>query len=311
MTRTPNLRELCFLGAARLDRALGLPWMKRRFRRKLGYAPDIAAPRTFNEKIQWRKLHDRNPDFPVIANKHLCRAYVADRLGQAAAEKLLVPVLQHCRTAEEIDFDALPEAYALKATHGSGMNLIVTRRDEVDRDEIRRTCRRWLRTPFKPWSQQWFYNVTPRSLIVEPLLCAPDGTLDEISAYVFNGKARFLRYFRTVDFADGKRGRAAVSLWPDGRPAGFENPNRPALENPQIPPYLPELVAAAEQVARDLDFVRVDFYCLPDRFWLGELTLTPANGTLTLTPASTDLMLGDFWTLPAASAPPARRARAA
>ena len=37
------------------------PYLKAYFRAKLGYPLDLDNPKTYNEKLQWMKLHYHNP----------------------------------------------------------------------------------------------------------------------------------------------------------------------------------------------------------------------------------------------------------
>ena len=55
--------------ATDIDRLRGFPTLRRRFHRNHGYDPNLSDPRTFNEKLQWRKLYDHNPLFPVLMDK--------------------------------------------------------------------------------------------------------------------------------------------------------------------------------------------------------------------------------------------------
>ena len=44
-------------------------YMKMCFKVKLRYEPDFEHPKTFNEKIQWSKLHYHNPDDHLHARR--------------------------------------------------------------------------------------------------------------------------------------------------------------------------------------------------------------------------------------------------
>lgn len=80
-------------------------YLKLCFKEKIGRWPDLKNPRTFNEKIQWLKLHDRNPLYTQLVDKYEVRKYIAETIG----EKYLIPLLGVWDSFDEIDFDKLAE----------------------------------------------------------------------------------------------------------------------------------------------------------------------------------------------------------
>jgi hypothetical protein len=47
------------------------------FLRKMGYRINFRNPQSFNEKLNWMKLFDRNPFYSQISDKYLLRNYVS------------------------------------------------------------------------------------------------------------------------------------------------------------------------------------------------------------------------------------------
>ena len=70
----------------------------------MGYEIDWKHPKTFNEKLQWLKLYNRNPLYTVLADKYNVKAWVADKIG----EQYLIPSLAFYHSVDEIDLDKLP-----------------------------------------------------------------------------------------------------------------------------------------------------------------------------------------------------------
>ncbi|MGI6575368.1 MAG: hypothetical protein ACOX3A_05915 [bacterium] len=54
----------------KIDKFTNYSLTKWRFKKKLGYELNLQNPRTFNEKIVWKKLNDRNPLLPIVADKY-------------------------------------------------------------------------------------------------------------------------------------------------------------------------------------------------------------------------------------------------
>ena len=52
--------------------------LKLMFRLKQGYSLNLEDPQTFNEKIQWIKLYDKNPLMAKCSDKYLVRNYIKE-----------------------------------------------------------------------------------------------------------------------------------------------------------------------------------------------------------------------------------------
>ena len=103
-----------------------------KFYKNFGRFPNLKSPITFSEKIQWLKLHDRNPLYTTMVDKYEAKKYVADIIG----EEYIIPTLGVWDKAEDIDFDALPDQFVLKATHDSGRVIICRDKSTLDRNWI-------------------------------------------------------------------------------------------------------------------------------------------------------------------------------
>jgi len=76
-------------------------YLKRQFRKVFGYHLDLNNPKTFNEKLQWLKLHDRNPEYQKLVDKYEVRKYVKETIG----EEYLVPLIGIYDDPEDIYFN--------------------------------------------------------------------------------------------------------------------------------------------------------------------------------------------------------------
>ena len=98
---------------------------KSRFNKKL----NLNDPQTFNEKLQWLKLYDRNPLYTTLVDKYAVRQYIADTIG----EEYLIPLIGGpWKSFDEIDFKALPNQFVLKCTHDSGGIIICKDKNKFD-----------------------------------------------------------------------------------------------------------------------------------------------------------------------------------
>ncbi len=187
----------------------------------------VEQPRTMTDKIHWLKLYDSTPLKGRLADKYLVRQWVAQTVG----EEYLVPLLGVWDSPEEIDFDALPESFFLKATHGSGWNIAVASKADLDQEEARRRLGTWLglRQAMKGGFELHYEYCEPR-IVCEPYLRDATGGLRDYKFMVFDGSVQFVF---TVDRLPGRTQRG--TYLPDWTRAPFEYTCE-AVRAPDVPP---------------------------------------------------------------------------
>lgn len=239
---------------------------------------NLAEPRLFTEWVQHRKLFDRDRRLPMFADKVLIKDWVAQRLGA----EWVIPTLWHGQT-----LPAAPPArgpLVVKARHGCGHNAFV--RDRRDWDAARSRARRWTARRYGYWLDEWAYADVPRGLLVEPFVGTGRALPIDYKCYVFGGR---------VEFVEVHLGRGDAHRWivmdRDWRrvssPSADPDPARPAT--------LDRIVAAAETLGRDHEFLRGDFYEVGGRPLFGELTVYPGSGLRRVSPPALDRVMGDHW----------------
>jgi hypothetical protein len=278
---------------ALLDRALGYPLEKRNFRKNHGYELDLNNPQSFNQKICWKKIHDRNPLLPVLADKYKVRDYITSTLGKPVADQVLIPLLVATDDPDSLSFDRLPDSFVIKSSHGSGCNLLVHDKRTLDRSQVVARCRSWLKTSYGVRAHEWAYQHASKKILVEPMLKNRDGSIpSDYKCSMFHGKCgiiqvdfdRFEAHTRSLYDPQWNKIDAQWK-WPRG--GDVPRPER-----------LDEMLRLAEILAGSLDFVRVDFYLVDGRLFVGELTHYPERGRGRFTPREFDFELGRLWSLP-------------
>lgn len=269
-------------------------------------------PRTFNDKVRYKMIRDHRPLIVTFADKAAVRGYIAERVG---AEHLPVAYGVLSDPAELAALQ-LPEQYIVKPTHGSGAVLAVTpdappdaelpdpggpwvcrmvRPDAVDPARLEALCAGWLeRLHGHGPNEEWAYSLIPRRILVEELLTGADGGIPEdYKLFVFHGRCHYVqvdtgRFDRhTQDFFSPAWQHLALN---GGLPQAAATPARPDR--------LSDMISIAERLGRDTDFVRVDFYLVPGRIIVGELTNYPAGGHSPFDPPSFNAEFGSHWTVP-------------
>lgn len=262
---------------------------KKRFYKRLGYKLNLQNPRSFNEKIVWKKIYDRNSLLPITADKHKVRQYLKDTLGEEKANEILIPLLYVTDNPETIPFEELPSNFIIKANHGSGTNIIVEN-GNYNKDEIIKECKKWLRSPYGLNKIEWAYQGIERRIIVERLLKDEEGKLPkDYKFFVFHGKCRLIQ----VDF--DRHEKHSQSFY--NRQWGYLNLKRtkPKGKIEKAPKNYIKMLEIVENLGKKFDFVRIDLYSLNNKIFFGEITHYPAAGIKPFIPQIFDFELGKHW----------------
>jgi hypothetical protein len=260
----------------------------RQFTESHGFPPDLEDPKTWSEKIQWMKLFDHDPLYVRCSDKYRMRDYVTETVG----DRYLVPLLGVYTDAREIDFDALPTGFVIKANHGCGWNLFIRdKKTDLDRRAVVSRCNKWLAKNYYVNHREWQYKQIVPRLVVEELMLDNEGNVPaDFKVHCFDhgrgdvvigvDRGRFARHTR--DHYDQHWNRIDLRFAFDQSEQGTERPE-----------LLEEMVALARQLAQPFRYVRVDLYSLRARVYVGELTLTPGSGYDRFVPETMDRDWGD------------------
>lgn len=265
-------------GAARTHWVLSRDWTR-------------GVPVTFTEKLRYKLIHDRRPLVRVFSDKIASRDYVAALRPELQLPKLLGVFTQ----LEDLMRAIPPQPWVMKGSHGSGMVLVAAKPGAAPRSEIERRAREWLHTDYALRYWEWHYFRLPKRVIFEEYLGDENGVPpDDYKIFVIHQKVRLI----TVDrgrFGTHTRNlfRADWSPIPSGKGCA-----KPAAVPPARPERLDDMIAAAESLGRDTDFVRVDLYAVRGEIYFGELTHTPAAADRNFDDPALDHELGSYWQLP-------------
>jgi hypothetical protein len=257
------------------------------FEKRLGYKPDLENPRTFNEKINWRKLYDRRDIFVTFADRIKVRKYVEERIGKEP----LIKILQIVDSPKKIDYPSLPKSFIIKANHGSGWLKIVYNKDKIITEEINDYFLKILRTDYYSVGREWCYRGIPRCLIIEELLLDENGNLPyDYKFFCFDGEVRFL----AIDFDRFKNHRRNI-YDAQFRKIDLEYIYSNYKKRVEIPGNFSQLKRIASILSKGIDFIRVDLYSINNKIYFGELTNYPGNGFITFNPKKFDTIFGEYW----------------
>ena len=265
-------------------------YLKLKFRLHMNKWMDFDNPQTFNEKLQWLKLNDRNPLYVSMVDKVDTKKYVASIIG----EEHIIPTLGVYNSFEEIDFDKLPNQFVLKCSHDSGGVIICKDKSQLDMDNARKVLSNGLKRNYYYQTREWPYkNVKPR-IIAEQFMVDESGIeLKDYKYYCFDGKVKMMfvatgrPYDTRFDFFDTNFNHLPVKQgydWADkpiSKPLGFD-----------------EMISLAEKLSKNIPHVRIDFYDINGQIYFGEMTFFDSSGWTPLEPVEWDYKMGSWINLP-------------
>ena len=269
----------------------------------IGKIPNLKAPETFNEKLNWLKLHHRKPIYTTLVDKYALKEWVSNKVGK----QYVIPTLGVWNKFEEIDFDKLPNQFVLKCTHDSAGLVICKDKSKLDIKQIQKKINNCLKRNFFYIAREWPYkNVKPR-IIAEKYMedSGPeenssstseqitDLTLTDYKFFCFNGKPRVM--YISKDHAN--------EPFTDYFDMDFNHLNIQTKDpNAKIPPKCPskfkDMMNLATTLSENIPFVRVDFYCIKGKIYIGEMTFYPNGGFCQAKPIEWESKMGKWIKLP-------------
>jgi hypothetical protein len=283
--------RLCKITNCQLDRLLNYKIEMQKFYLKKGYKLNLREPKSFCEKVIWKKIYDRNPLLQVTADKYRVRYYIKDVLGKDRAEEILVTLLYVTDDPENIPFEKLKGSYIVKPNHMSGAYFIVNKHPE-ERDKIVAMCKKWLTSSYGLDKNEWAYQNTKRKIIIEKLLLDENGDIpDDYKLFMFHGKCRLIQHCYGR-LSEGKMKNDLYS--PKWEHLDVKYKDRQGSPKPK-PVNLKDMITIAEDLSKPFDFIRVDFYSVSGKIYIGELTHYPGSGKNKIDPVEFDFELGSYW----------------
>jgi len=254
--------------------------------RQFGRIPNLADPKTFNEKILHRMLYDRDPRMPSLVDKIAAKEAMAARFGNG----FIIPTLATLEDERDVDFSNLPYPCVIKAAHSSGMNMFLSKRPE-DEGEARCQLRRYLSYDHSSLYEEWAYSKVPHRLLVEPFIDGGEHGLVDYKFHTCGGRV----YAIQVDLDRHTVHRRCVfdRSW-SRMPVEMTFP----LYSGTIPPpgTLADMINYAELIGKEFSYLRVDLYEIAGVVKFGEVTFYPGAGVIeTFDPPEFNEAFGAAW----------------
>jgi hypothetical protein len=283
-------KDYRFLAKAKMgiyDSMYDEEYLKRFFKACLGRDLNLVSPKSYNEKLQWLKLHDRSPKYVIMVDKYKVRDYITKMLG----EEYLIPLLGVWEDPSDINFDALPNQFVLKCNHNSGLGMCICKdKSTLNIKHTRKKLKKGIEQDYYLFEREWPYKDVPRKIIAERYM----GQIDDYKFFCFNGvidsvmvcKERDKGYPKFI-FYDKDWNRLYYQYYEPSKEYEEKKPEK-----------YDEMKKIAEKLSKGYPHIRVDLYLIDNHVYFGELTLYNQSGFDTDITYETDLMWGEKLILP-------------
>lgn len=265
-------------------------YLSREFRLNLGRKINWNNPQTFNEKLQWLKIYDRDSVYTTMADKIEAKKYVASIIG----EEYIIPTLGVWDRFDDIDFAQLPDQFVLKCNHDSGGLVIVRDKYNFDRKYARRLIESSLKRKYFYIHREWPYkNIRPR-IVAEKYVEDEKGSLRDYKFFNFEGKPKFLYVSEGLE----DHTTAKISFFDlKGHKLPFKRSDFKTFDKDiKLPDNFNHMLFLNGKLAEKIGntFVRIDFYCINDKVYFSEITFFPCAGLIPFEPMEWDFKLGEL-----------------
>lgn len=259
------------------------------YKKATGRNLNLANPKRYTEKLQWLKLFWRDDRATICANKYTVKKYL-ENLGYGY---LLNDTIAYYTNVDDIEVDMLPERFVLKGTHGSGWNLIVKDKSQVNWRIWKAIMRSWMQQDLSWYGREWVYRNQPHGIIIERYLEDDSGELRDYKIICSNGNPLFMQI-------DENRATNHKRIYVDqnGTPIPMDDDQESRHPSVVFGENQKEMFRLAGELSKPFPFVRTDFYECNGRLYFGELTFFGASGFFKFEPDKWDYIWGKKIILP-------------
>ena len=271
-------------------------YLQLKFRCLMGKKLNLDHPQTFNEKLQWLKLYNRNPLYPSMVDKSKVKSIVSKIIG----EQYIIPTIGVWDKFDDIDFNELPNSFVLKTTHSGSSSGVVVCKDKasLNFDKAKKIINESLHENSYWGGREWPYKSVKPRILVEQYITPPptSSSLIDYKFYCFNGKP-----YKVLCCLDRESGNTQFySFDKDWVFLRHDRIGMAVMEGFTLPkpPNIRLMFCLAEKLAKDMPFVRIDMYNVQGIIYFGEITFYPNSGFNSNLLPNIDLLYGSMVHLP-------------
>lgn len=245
-----------------------------RYRKALGRSIEKKNPKSFYDKIFWLSCNSDTTEWSRLADKYLVREFIKEKIG----EEYLPQLYGVYDSADEIDFDKLPNSFVIKTNNGCASNFLVRDKKNTDLEKIRKELAYWLKFPYGELTGQRHYSRIKPRIIAEEFMYQkknPKETLIDYKFYCFNGIPTYCNVISERVFNTHKIKKHMYDMNWKPIPDYFNDKDKELLKEIEKPVTFEKMKEIAKILAEGFKFVRVDLYEINGEIKFGEMTFMP------------------------------------
>lgn len=260
------------------------------------YIPNFKKPKTYNEKINYRKIYAKDPLFSICSDKLAVKSWLKKK-GFSDI------VIENYYSGDNINFETIKSILVskgdvlLKANHNSGPVYILT--PSCSDDKIEHACadiNKQLSLDYgRLKNEHWYSDIKPQ-VLVEKRLKPESGEKDlkDYKFHVFKQKSGECKVILHIDFdRTTNHNRSYFDEELNWLPFFIEYPS--IVTKIHKPKNYERMLKIVKKLALDFSYVRVDLYNIDGEIYFGELTFAPGSGISVVSSKKYDNWLGEFW----------------
>lgn len=259
--------------------------IRRTYKSVFSVRPDLRHPKDWVEKMYWLLLNTDTTSWSECADKHRMREFVS-RKGL----EFLLPNEYGCwKNANSIRFDELPESFVLKTNNATETCIVVKNKGELDVQNTRIQLNKWIKRRYGFDGCQFHYLKIPPVILAEELLI-PDEIQNRISPkslidykfYCCSGEPQCVWVAYNRDHISGVDMNIYDMNW-NSHPEWLHDMDHYHFSSTVIPKplHFDKMIEYCRILSSDFAEVRIDFYVISEKIYIGELTFTSGYGFFT------------------------------
>lgn len=261
---------------------------------------NLRNPQTVAEKQQWIKIHDHKDIYTTLADKYRSKEWLGQKFGY---EHIIKNIMSY-EKASDINIEELPAQFVLKCNHDSGSVYICKDKntgifydkhmDALSFNDIQRKLDEGLHKDYYYEKREWCYKNIKPCIFAEEYLVRRDGSMpDDFKLVFINGKFEYVYVSYDREgindrcIYDAKWDRLPF-VWGDAH--SFEE----GINTSKVPKPVSfdEMLRIGEEISKLYRFVRVDFYDVDGKAFIGEITQFHTAGFARYNPKEYDMYYG-------------------
>lgn len=264
-------------------------FVKLEYRARMNKKLNLKNPETFNEKLQWLKLYDHNPEYIKMVDKYEAKKYVGGIIG----EEYIIPTYGVYNSFDEIDFDSLPNEFVIKCTHDSGGLAICKDKKTFDIEAAKEKINKAFNTNYYKKSREWIYkNIKPRIIVEKYMEDKNSSSMQDYKFFCFDGEPKIMY------LSEGLENHATATMSFFDMDFNLTDCKRKDYElfkyKPKKPKTFEQMKEFASILSKGIPNLRVDFYEINGHIYFGELTFITAGGYIPFESEEWDKKIGSY-----------------